>query len=146
MELEAFLSEVVVDLAVSNKAALLRELGGRAAAALGLPVDQVANALLKREMLGSTGTGEGVAIPHARLSGVAKPFAMLVRLARPIDYDAIDGRAVDIVCLLLLPEHPQRQQLNALAAVARRLREKEIVRALRQAPDADALHRVIVPD
>ena len=72
-------------------------------AALGLPADQILDALLKREALGSTGTGGGIAIPHARLRGVSKPFGLLVRLARAIDFDAMDGRPVDIVCLLLLP-------------------------------------------
>jgi PTS system nitrogen regulatory IIA component len=62
---------------------------------------------MKREELGSTGTGAGIAIPHARLPGVTKPFGMLVRLATAIDFDAIDGRPVDIVCLLLLPTHAQ---------------------------------------
>src|SRR5262249_60095927 len=100
----------IVDLRAADKAQLLRELARRAATALGLPADQVSDALLKREALGSTGTGGGVALPHARLAGVHKPFGMLVSLTKAIDFDAIDGQPVDIVCRLLLPKKSQRHQ------------------------------------
>jgi PTS system nitrogen regulatory IIA component len=132
---------VVVDLRAADKAQLLRELARRAATALGLPADQVSDALLKREALGSTGTGGGIAIPHARLAGVAKPFGMLVSLAKAIDFDAIDGRPVDIVCLLLLPTNSQGEQLNVLACAARTLRDADALRNIRHAGDDAALYR-----
>jgi|SRR5436190_378041 PTS system nitrogen regulatory IIA component len=143
MEIKSFLapSQVMIDVRASDKTGLLQELARRAAAALGLDADAVASALLKREALGSTGTGGGVAVPHARLVGIDKPFGMLVRLARAIDFESIDGRPVDLVFLLLLPEKAQGAQLNALACAARALRDPEAVRDMRRALDADAMYR-----
>jgi nitrogen PTS system EIIA component len=145
MEIKDFLdpSHVMIDLRASDKARLLRELAGRAAAALGLSADLVANALSKREELGSTGTGGGVAIPHARLDDVTKPFGMLVRLARAIDFDAIDGQPVDIVFVLLLPVKSQGEQLNALACAARALRDPDALSDLRHAVDDAGLYRAV---
>src|SRR5262249_29973738 len=138
MNVRDFLSPrlAIVDLRAADKPELLRELGRRAATALGLPADQISDALLKREALGSTGTGGGVALPHARLAGVAKPFGMLVSLAKAIDFDAIDGRPVDIVCLLLLPTNSQGEQLNSLACAARELRDPGRLRSIRHAGDS----------
>jgi PTS system nitrogen regulatory IIA component len=145
MQIEDFLSpsEITIDMRTPDKVRLLGELARQAAAKLNLPSDAVAEALLKREELGSTGTGGGVAIPHARLAGVKKPFAMLVRLARAIDFDSIDGRPVDIVCLLLLPTHMQGEQLNALACAARTLRNTDAVRNVRRAKDNAALYQAV---
>jgi nitrogen PTS system EIIA component len=142
MEIEDFLnrSEVMLDVRASDKARLLKELARQAAAKLNLAPEAVADALLKREELGSTGTGAGIALPHARLAGVRKPFAMLARLAKAIDFDAIDGRPVDVVCLLLLPTDSQGEQLNALACAARALRDSDAVHDVRRAPNAAALH------
>src|SRR5262245_55753495 len=121
MEIDDFLrpADVMIDVRAGDKARLLRDLAQRAAAQLGLDPDAVSAALLQREQLGSTGTGGGIALPHARLAGVKKPFALLARLAKAIEFDAIDGRPVDIVCLLLLPTDAQGEQLNALARAAR---------------------------
>ena len=83
--------------------------------------------------------GGGVAIPHARLSDLEKPFGALARLRSPIDFDAIDRQPVDIVFLLLLPTSPAGEQLNVLALVARKLRDADVVRNARRAPDAAAL-------
>jgi PTS system nitrogen regulatory IIA component len=145
MEIKNFLapSEVMIDLRASDKVGFLQELARRAAPAVGLAADVVSNALLKREELGSTGTGGGVAIPHARLTGIEKPFGMLVRLAKAIDFDAIDGRPVDIVFLLLLPAHSQGEQLNVLACAARALREPQVIRDLHQAADTAGLYHAV---
>ena len=145
MEIKNFLapSQVMIDVRASDKLGLLQELARRAAPALGLAADVVTSALLKRERLGSTGTGSGVAVPHARLAGVDKPFGMLVRLAKAIDFDSIDGRPVDIVFLLLLPEKSQGEQLNALACAARALRDPEAVGNIRRATDVAALYRAV---
>jgi PTS system nitrogen regulatory IIA component len=145
MDIEDFLSrsDVMLDVRAPDKVRLLKELARQAAAKLDLVPDAVADALLKREELGSTGTGGGIAIPHARLPGVNKPFAMLVRLARAIDFDAIDGRPVDIVCLLLLPTHAQGEQLNALACAARALRDPDAMRDVRRAGDGTALYDAV---
>jgi PTS system nitrogen regulatory IIA component len=125
-----------------DKTRLLQDLAARAAAALNLDANLVATELLKREALGSTGTGEGVAIPHARIPELKKQFGTLVRLRHAIDFDAIDGQPVDIVFLLLLPQS-QGDPLNALASVARKLRDPEAVRRIRNAADDDELYRAI---
>jgi PTS system nitrogen regulatory IIA component len=85
-----------------------------------------------------------VAIPHARVPGIGKPFGMLVRLDKAIDFDSIDGRKVDVVFLLLLPANVQGEQLNALAAVARTLRDPAMVQNVRRAADDAALYRAII--
>jgi PTS system nitrogen regulatory IIA component len=98
---------------------------------------------LKREELGSTGVGNGVALPHARLQRLTKPFGAVASLKRPIDFDAIDHTPVDIVFLLLLPGDAGGEQLNALAAAARKLREPERRELLRAAQSSDALYRAM---
>jgi hypothetical protein len=89
----------------------------------------------------ATGIGHGVAIPHARLRAVKKPFALLARLKSPIEFDAVDGRPVDLVFLLLLPASSRLDQLNALAAVARKLRDADVLRRMRSATTAVELYR-----
>jgi PTS system nitrogen regulatory IIA component len=145
MNISEFLSpaDVLTDFAVRDKRHLLRELSRLAAPAVDVPSDLILNELVRREELGSTGTGGGIAIPHARVQGVKTPFGVLARLQKPIDFNAIDGQPVDIVFLLLLPAVPSGEQLNALASVARRLRDPDAVRALRGASDHTALHRAM---
>jgi PTS system nitrogen regulatory IIA component len=135
--------DVLVGLRAPGKKALLEALAGHAAARLGLGAEAILAPLLRREDLGSTGVGEGVALPHARLEGVTRPFGLLARLRDPIDYDAVDDRPVDLVCLLLLPADGESRNLNALACVARWLRDADTAAALRGARDAGVLHRII---
>ena len=104
--------DTVVDLPVHSKSALLHDLAHRAALVLKVDDDTVFSALLKREELGSTGVGNGVALPHVRLEQVKKPFGIMARLKQPIDFDAIDGQPVDLVCLLLLSKEKEQAQLN----------------------------------
>jgi PTS system nitrogen regulatory IIA component len=136
-------ADVLIDVRAANKSALLQELADRAAASLKLRVDRVAPLLLKREDLGSTGVGGGVAIPHARLPELHRPFGLLARLRQPIEFDAIDGRAVDVVFVLLLPANAENGQLGALALVARTLRPSEILVRLRRAKDAAEFYLAI---
>src|SRR3979409_1991603 len=88
-------TDVMVDVRASNKRLLLQELSAKAAASLGRDVDQIASYLLKREDLGSTGIGRGVAIPHARMPDLQRPYGLLAKLKAPVAFDAIDGQAVD---------------------------------------------------
>jgi PTS system nitrogen regulatory IIA component len=145
MDIRDFLlpEHAMVDVRASDKAALLQELAERAAQALNMPANRIATELLKRENLGSTGTGGGVAIPHARMPDVEKPFGMLVRLRQAIKFEAIDDQSVDIVFLLLLPATSAGEQLNALASVARKLRDPAALLRLRNATDGNAFYRVI---
>ena len=142
MDIKDFLlpTDALIKVRVPDKTRLLQELAARAAAALNLAPDRISSELLKREHLGSTGTGGGVAIPHARIPDLKKPFGTLVRLKNAIDFDAIDGKPVDIVFLLLLPTQSQGDHLNALASVARKLRDPESVQRLRRADDAAELY------
>lgn len=134
---------ILVDATPADKASLLKQMARRAAAGTKLPPDATLSALLKREELGSTGMGEGIAIPHARLDGLAAPFGMLARLKHPIDFDAVDGAPVDLVFLLLLPTSARGDQLEALAAVSRALRDAERVGRIRRAPDAASVFQAI---
>src|SRR5215467_12378642 len=144
MEIKEFLlpSDTLIKAHGIDKTRLLQELAARAAASLNLDAKLISTELLKRENLGSTGTGGGVAIPHARLLDLKQPFGTLVRLKHAIDFDAIDGKPVDIVFLLLLPAQ-SGDPLNALACVARKLRDPEAVQRLRSAVDDEALYRAI---
>jgi len=136
-------SQVLLGLRVTDKAGLLGELARRAAAAVSLPSSTILRALQAREELGSTGLGRGFALPHARLDGLPKFYALCVRLQRPIEYEAIDGKPVDLVILLLTPEAASAQHLATLAALSRPLRDEAFVQQLRRAPDPLALHRLL---
>jgi nitrogen PTS system EIIA component len=145
MNIARFLSppDVAIEAHARDKLELLRELSSRAASALKLPAGDVVTEIKRRDELGSTGIGGGVAIPHARFREVRKPFGLLVRLKQPIEFEAIDGQPVDIIFLLLLPAASQLDQLNALAAVARKLQDPEILRKLRLATTPGALYHAI---
>jgi PTS system nitrogen regulatory IIA component len=147
MHIRDFLAagDVAVDVRTPDKVRLLQELSQRAAARLKLDPDRIARAILDREQLGSTGMGGGIAIPHARFDEVKAAFGMLVRLRRPIDFESVDGKPVDLVFLLLLPARAEGEQLNALASVARRLRDSAVLDALRHAGDQESFYRAFVP-
>ncbi|MEE7441627.1 PTS sugar transporter subunit IIA [Methylobacterium oryzae] len=130
-------SDALVGLRAAGKGALLEELARRAAGALGLTPEAILPALIRRESLG---VGDGIALPHARLEGIARPYGILARLRDPIDFDAVDARPVDLVVLLLLPAVAEGETLNALACVARRLRDPGAAAAMRAARDAAALY------
>jgi nitrogen PTS system EIIA component len=146
MKIPDFLSptDVMVDLRVPEKRQLLQELARKAALALAIPAEAIALALLAREDLGSTGTGGGIAVPHARIEGVTKPFGMLVKLKQPIDFEAVDGRPVDLVFILLLPASPDAAQLGALASVARKLRAPPDLVRMRHAKTPAELYSAII--
>jgi PTS system nitrogen regulatory IIA component len=145
LDIKAFLAptNVIIDVRASDRDQLLRELSQRAAAALGLDEELVTAEILKREELGSTGMGDGMAIPHARIRNLFTPFGVLARLRRGIDFAAIDEKPVDIVFLLLLPGSSEGEQLNVLASVARKLRDPEIASAIRSARDGAEVYATI---
>jgi PTS system nitrogen regulatory IIA component len=148
MDIKSLLSpaNVLMDVSASDKARLLQKLADRAASVLSLPADRIFRDLAAREEIGSTGTGAGIAIPHARVEGVKKPFGILVRLKRPIDFNSIDSKPIDLVFLLLLPTTSVGEQLNALASVARRLRDPECLRGLRGEIDCSGLFHSFIRD
>jgi PTS system nitrogen regulatory IIA component len=148
MNIRDFLSpnDVAIDIAVSNKQRLLLEVASKAGARLRLPPDRILAELSKREELGSTGVGNGVAIPHARFPEIDKAFGMLFRLRQPIDFHALDGKPIDLVFLLLLPESTKGEQLTALACVARKLRNSILTTALRDARDGAEMLRLLTSE
>jgi PTS system nitrogen regulatory IIA component len=129
----------------ADKPALLAELGRRVGLVLGLSPSAVTAALAAREALGSTGTGHGLAVPHARLDTITAATAFLARLDRPIGFDAVDGEPVDLVCLLLAPT-AGGGHLQALALVSRRLREPGVAGAMRQAGSVAELRAALIGD
>ena len=135
-------AHVLDSLRVADKGAALAALARIAGEALGLPVAEIAAALAAREALGSTGTGGGVALPHARLAALAAPSGFFARLERPIPFESVDGRPVDLLFLLLSPA-ANGEHLRALAAVSRRLRTPGVAEALRTAAPA-ALRAALV--
>jgi nitrogen PTS system EIIA component len=134
---------VIVGLRAGDKRQLLQELAHRAAAATSLDATTIFSALLARENLGSTGLGKGFALPHARLQALKAPYALFVRLARPIEFAAIDERPVDVVILLLTEANGGNQHLATLAALSRPMRDAGFVQRLRHATDATAAYEVL---
>jgi nitrogen PTS system EIIA component len=134
---------VIPSLKVNTKKHALQELSERAGAISGLPPREMFDALLQRERLGSTGIGEGIAIPHGKLAKASAIFGIFARLARPVDFQAIDGVPVDLICLLIAPELAGADHLKALAAAARLLRDPKITAKLRAARDVTGLYAVL---
>jgi len=137
-------SDVVVGVACADKNQVLRELAERSAVALRIPAALILTGLSNRENLGSTGTGGGVAIPHARVDFVTKPYGLLMRLKRPVDFESMDGKPVDLVFMVLLPSKSAGDQLGVLASVSRTLRSSGIVRKMRDAATPAELSRIVL--
>jgi PTS system nitrogen regulatory IIA component len=148
MHLSNFISPdaVIPSLKAKSKKQLLQELSARAARLTGLPEREIFDVLLQRERLGSTGLGQGIAIPHGKIQGLKRIVGVFARLAEPIDFDAVDGEKVDIVFLLLAPEGAGADHLKALARISRLLREGSSVEKLRASKDAAALYAVLTAD
>ncbi len=106
-----------------------------------LDEQEVFDALVARERLGSTGIGEGIAIPHCRLPSCLQPVGLLIRLEEPIDFDSVDGRPVDLVFVLLVPESNPEHHLRTLSHLAALFNEPEYREALRQSNSTEALYR-----
>ncbi|WP_419812639.1 PTS IIA-like nitrogen regulatory protein PtsN [Bacterioplanoides sp.] len=131
-----------IDVPVSSKKKLLEYLGQTISSQLtGSTADDIFERLLGRERLGSTGIGEGIAIPHCRLKECDQAFGVLLRLEKPIDYDAIDRQPVDLVFALLVPEEATDEHLQILSMLARNFSEAEFRDALRKAPDAGQFYK-----
>lgn len=134
---------VIVDLPASTKAQLLRELAGLVAERLGIGEAPVLAALQTRETLGSTGIGNGVAIPHASMEAIADPFKLFVRLKKPIAFESVDDVLVDIVFLILVPAHNGSSHLNLLSRIARRASSHAWLAGVRSATSREAIHALL---
>lgn len=136
-------SAIIPALRVNNKKQAITELAAKAASLTGQGEREILEILLQREKLGSTGVGNGVAIPHGKLPKLGKLFGLFARLDRPVDFEALDNQAVDLIFLLLAPEGAGADHLKALARVARLLRDPDVVDKLRNSRDAEALYSVL---
>jgi nitrogen PTS system EIIA component len=134
---------IIPALKVNGKKQVLHELAAKAAALSGQNERAIFEILMQREKLGSTGVGNGIAIPHGKLPKLSKLFGLFARLDRPVDFESLDGEPVDLVFLLLAPEGAGADHLKALARVARLLRDPDIARKLRDSRDAEALYAVL---
>ena len=137
------LDDILVAIRPGDKRSLLATLAQHVAERAGCDLPALLSAVLRREELGSTGIGEGVAIPHARLREISRPSAVLALLARPIEFEAVDGRPVDLVVLLACSEGANGEALQTLSGLSRCLRRPEIRANLRRAKDAAAAYAVL---
>ena len=135
--------EAVGTIRADDKTAIIRQLAARFAAVYALEEHHVLERIEERERLGSTGFGRGVAIPHARIDGLARPVAVFFRLETPVSFDAADGMPVDLVFGLLSPDQAGAAHLHALAAISRLMRDDRMHQALSEAPGAEALYGLL---
>ena len=134
---------VIPALRVNGKKQALQELSERAAKVSGLSGREIFDSILQRERLGSTGVGDGIAIPHGKLAKCPRIFGVFARLERPIDFEALDGLPVDLIFLLVAPETSGADHLKALAMIARILRNSALAAQLRGTRDASGLYSVL---
>ncbi|MBC6907293.1 PTS fructose transporter subunit IIA [Saccharophagus sp. K07] len=106
--------------------------------------DELFQQFISRERLGSTGIGEGIAIPHCRFKTAGATVGALMTLAKPIDFDSVDGQPVDIVFAMLVPENAETEHLHALAMLAEHLQNPNFVQALRRAETDEDLYRAAI--
>jgi len=137
---------VIPALRASSKKQALQELAEVAARLTGLEERTIYEVLLQRERLGSTGIGDGVAIPHAKLAKLDSIFGLVARLDKPIDFEALDGQPVDLMFVLLAPEDAGADHLKALARIARVVREPGMSDRIRATRDAEALYALLTSD
>ncbi|MEL6362886.1 MAG: PTS sugar transporter subunit IIA [Pseudomonadota bacterium] len=133
---------VIPNVAARCKREVISIVAKRACELTGIADETISAALMDREQLGSTGLGDGVAIPHGKIAGLNKITGVFAKLSTPIDFDAVDGMPVDLVFLLLAPSEASAAHLKALAKVSRLLREADIREALRGAETTEAIYAI----
>jgi nitrogen PTS system EIIA component len=145
MEIQDILNEqcVVTSLKATSKKQALSELARLAAEKTGLPEREIFDVLLERERLGTTGVGDGIAIPHGKLPELEKLFGCFARLEAPVAFDSTDNQPVDLVFLLLAPESAGADHLKALARISRVLRDSLHCDKLRTAASADKIYTLL---
>ena len=146
MQLSDFLDfdAIKTSLSGGNKRSLMQQLANLAGQRLGVESAPILAGITEREQLGSTGFGQGVAIPHGKIEGLTRIYCLFVRLAEPVDYKAIDGRPVDLIFLLLSPPDAGAEHLKALAAISRITRHLPTLEKMRGARSRDALAAVLM--
>jgi len=131
---------IMPTLKANSKKQVLQLLAERAARITGLPEREIFDTILRREKLGSTGVGNGIAIPHGKIAGIRRITGVFARLEQPVDFDSLDDQPVDLVFLLLAPEGAGADHLKALSRIARVLRDADTVNKIRGTSDAAAIH------
>ncbi|PSM16615.1 MULTISPECIES: PTS IIA-like nitrogen regulatory protein PtsN [Nitratireductor] len=131
---------VLPALKANSKKQVLQLLAEKASAITGLSEREIFDTILQRERLGSTGVGNGIAIPHGKLPGVDAITGVFARLETPVDFEALDDQPVDLVFLLIAPEGAGADHLKALSRIARVLRDSDTVAKIRGTKDATAIH------
>jgi PTS system nitrogen regulatory IIA component len=146
MQLSEFLDfdAIKPSLSGGNKRALLQQMAQFAAGRLHVDAAEILSSISERERLGSTGFGQGVAIPHGKIEGLARIYCMFARLSEPVDYKAIDGQPVDLIFLLLSPPDAGAEHLKSLAAISRVTRHAPTLEKMRGARSRDALAAVLL--
>ena len=129
-------SQVLLDLEAGSKKRVFEQAGMLFETHLGLARSVIFDSLFAREKLGSTGLGQGIAIPHGRIKGLKHAAGAFLRLATPVPFDSPDGRPVNLLFVLLVPEHATEQHLQILSELAQRFAERTFREALQAAPDA----------
>jgi PTS system nitrogen regulatory IIA component len=145
MEIADLLSPdaVLSHLKAASKKQVLQEMAHKAASLTRLPERRIFEILTEREKLGSTGMGQGIAIPHGRVPGIERMTGLFAQLDHPVDFDAMDDQPVDLVFLLLAPEGAGADHLKALARVSRLLRNQSMCEKLRAAPHTATLYALL---
>lgn len=136
-------ANVLPDLAASSKKRLFEQVGLLFENQHGVARGAVFESLFARERLGSTGLGQGVAIPHGRIKGLKEALGAFVRLSQPVAFDAPDGKPVNLVFALLVPEHATEKHLEILSELAQMFSDRALREAMAAAADAAALHQII---
>ena len=137
---------IISPLAAESRQQIIRQMSDRLAEITGLDARDILEAVMERERLGSTGVGEGVAIPHARIPGVDKAVGAFALLETPCDFEAMDDHQCDLVFMLLAPEGAGADHLRALAHVSREFRQPALRAALRSAADEAAIRDLLLGD
>jgi PTS system nitrogen regulatory IIA component len=135
--------DIIASLQATSKKHALQELATIAAERTGLDSREIFNTLLQRERLGSTGLGRGIAIPHVKLEGLKGILCVFARLDEPIEYESHDNEPVDLIFLLLAPDHASGDHLKALASISRVVHQPTTLDALRNAADSAALRSAL---
>jgi len=136
-------THVLVDLQVSSKKRLFEQAGLLFENQDGIAKSVVFESLFARERLGSTGLGQGVAIPHGRIKGLKEAQGALLRLAQPVPFDSPDGQPVTLAFVLLVPEKATEKHLQILSELAQMFSDRGLREAMAQAADAAALHQLV---
>ena len=131
---------VLPALKANSKKQLLQEMSAKAATLTGLPEREIFDVILQRERLGSTGVGNGIAIPHGKMAHLDHIIGVLARLEQPVNFEALDDEPVDLVVLLLAPEGAGADHLKALSRIARVMRDSDLVEKMRATDDAASLY------